>query len=55
MPFSSKKSVALNPAQLNNENVDPNDPYGRPKPSLALGMKEKKDEPNEFKLSCEQS
>lgn len=53
IPFTSKKTPASRDPISNNENVDPNSPYGRDKPSLALGMKEKKDEPNEFKLSCE--
>jgi hypothetical protein len=57
MPFTSKRSVP--PVETNDENVRPNSldgnvksPYGRDKPSLALGLKEKKVEPNEFKLSC---
>lgn len=53
IPFTSKKTPASRDSISNNENVDPNSPYGRDKPSLALGTKEKKDEPNEFKLSCE--
>lgn len=36
---------------VNNENVNPQI-YGPLKPSLALGMKERRAEPNEFKLSC---
>jgi len=56
MPFTSKRTVA--PTEPVDENARPNSldgnvtsPYGREKPSLALGLKEKKAEPNEFKLS----
>ena len=52
IPFTSKKPPA-GPAELtNNENVktNSNNPY---KPSLALGTKERRDELNEFKMSCE--
>ncbi len=57
MPFTSKRNMA--PIEPVDENARPNSidgnvksPYGREKPSLALGLKEKKVEPNEFKLSC---
>jgi hypothetical protein len=57
MPFTSKRPTA--PTEAVDENLRPNSvdskvqsPYGKEKPSLALGIKEKKIEPNEFKLSC---
>ena len=57
MPFTSKRPTA--PTDTPDENVRPNSvdgnvksPYGKEKPSLALGIKEGKAEPNEFKLSC---
>ncbi|KIW95342.1 uncharacterized protein Z519_03926 [Cladophialophora bantiana CBS 173.52] len=57
MPFTSKRPAA--PIETtNDENARPNSfdgnvksPYSRDKPSLALGVKEKTVEPNEFKLS----
>ena len=62
MPFTSKRPTApvdtaadenARPNSLDgNGNGNVKSPYGRDKPSLALGTKEKKIEPNEFKLSC---
>jgi hypothetical protein len=56
IPFTSKKPAT--PTGFNDENVLPisngtdiQSPY-RDKPSLALGTKGSKAEPNEFKLSC---
>ncbi|KIX95649.1 uncharacterized protein Z520_08769 [Fonsecaea multimorphosa CBS 102226] len=56
MPFTSKRPTA--PIETNDENARPNSfdgniksPYSKDKPSLALGIKEKTVEPNEFKLS----
>jgi len=56
MPFTSKRPTA--PVDTSDENARPGSfdgnvksPYGRDKPSLALGIKEKKIESNEFKLS----
>jgi len=57
LPFSSKRpTINTDPAIDENARPTPNDanvasPY-RDKPSLALGLKEKRIEPNEFKLSC---
>ena len=46
---------------LNDENARPvsqgaevSSPYNKDKPSIALNVKERKQEPNEFKLSCMQ-
>lgn len=50
MPFSKKPTTLNGSVYHSNENVDPN--AVKDKPSVALGTKEKKDEPNEFKLSC---
>jgi hypothetical protein len=56
MPFTSKRPNGA--IETTDENVRPtshdgkvDSPY-REKPSLALGIKEKRAEPNEFKLSC---
>jgi len=51
IPFTSKKPVNTVAEPSNDENVKPgaNISY---KPSLALGVKERREEPNEFKLSC---
>lgn len=51
IPFTSKKPANVNIETASDENENPalKGPY---KPSLALGMKEKPVEPNEFKLSC---
>lgn len=51
IPFTSKKPTNGSADPINDENSkpSPNNPY---KPSLALGIKERRDEPNEFKLSC---
>ena len=59
IPFTSRKGPAANGTEVTDENARPaagnaqtnNSPYSS-KPSLALGTKERKDEPNEFKLSC---
>ena len=59
LPFTSRKGPVVNGTEVSDENArpashDPNNtrsPYSS-KPSLALGVKEKKIEPNEFKLSC---
>ncbi|KAI1616597.1 hypothetical protein EDD37DRAFT_70529 [Exophiala viscosa] len=53
MPFSSRRPTV--PSEPNDENARPSSkdassPY-KEKPSLALGVKEKQEEPNEFKLS----
>lgn len=51
IPFTSRKP-ALNTADVtNDENVKPV-AESQFKPSLALGLKERREEPNEFKLSC---
>lgn len=59
IPFTSRRGPVVNGTEANDENARPashnannkNSPYSS-KPSLALGVKEKKIEPNEFKLSC---
>ena len=51
IPFTSRKPVNNAAETTTDENVKP--VTGSPfKPSLALGMKERREEPNEFKLSC---
>ncbi len=56
IPFTSRKPV--NGVNVNDENARPtshdsqtSSPY-QSKSSLALNIKEKREEPNEFKLSC---
>ena len=51
IPFTSKKPTNGVYAVQNDENARPvgDGPY---KPSLALGLKEGQQEPNEFKMSC---
>ncbi|EXJ58749.1 hypothetical protein A1O7_06179 [Cladophialophora yegresii CBS 114405] len=58
MPFTSRRPAPNAPTETTDENARPDSfdgnvksPYGKGKPSLALGIKEKKIEPNEFKLS----
>lgn len=58
IPFTSKRPT-VNTDSVTDENARPTpngdhvtSPYTKDKPSLALGLKERKDEPNEFKLSC---
>lgn len=53
LPFTSKKPVTNEVIQgVPDENAKP-EPLGSPyKPSLALGQKEKRQDVNEFKLSC---
>lgn len=51
IPFTSKKPINGAVETVTDENVKPVN--GGPfKPSLALGVKERRDEPNEFKMSC---
>lgn len=62
IPFTSRRPVVPNGVETaSDENARPashdsnvSSPYTerREKPSLALGIKERHDEPNEFKLSC---
>ena len=59
-PFSNKRSTltsGLEPANDENIRPDSSDAFGSKgqpsKPSLALDMKGNREEPNEFKLSCE--
>lgn len=59
MPFTSRRPAVA--SESNDENARPSskdshatNPY-KEKPSLALGIKEKQEEPNEFKLSCMRS
>lgn len=51
IPFTSKRPTTNGVEIPSDENVKPSlgSPY---KPSLALSTKERRDEPNEFKLSC---
>lgn len=51
MPFSTKRPPNGTIDTTTDENIKPGSgsPY---KPSLALGTKERRDEPNEFKMSC---
>jgi len=51
IPFTSRKPAANVAETPTDENVNPTpgSPY---RPSLALGVKERREEPNEFKLSC---
>ena len=60
IPFTSKRSPVANglDTSINDENARPgsngadvSSPY-KDKPSLALGVKGSKEEPNEFKMSC---
>ncbi|KIV88794.1 hypothetical protein PV10_08437 [Exophiala mesophila] len=57
IPFTSKRPT-VNTESVTDENARPTpngdhvtSPYTKDKPSLALGLKERRDEPNEFKLS----
>jgi len=55
IPFTSRKPANSNSEvqPMTDENVKPTSAAGSPyRPSLALGVKERREEPNEFKLSC---
>ena len=59
IPFTSRKGPFVNDTEVTDENARPvaadakntNSPYSS-KPSLALGVRGKREETNEFKLSC---
>ena len=51
IPFTSKKPSNAGAETTTDENANPLS-KGSYKPSLALGTKDKVDEPNEFKMSC---
>jgi len=58
IPFTSKKPATANSvdplSEVNKLADDANTPY-KDRPSLALGIKGSREEPNEFKLSGEHS